>query len=97
MSPADPSAGDTADASTTRARLCLVSCPSPEAALELARAAVEARLAASANVLPAMRSVYRWQGAPRERNEHALLLRTVSDRLDALRAAILARHPDQCP
>ncbi len=44
------------------ARLVYMTFPDREAALGVARHLVEARLAACANLLPAMTAVYRWEG-----------------------------------
>lgn len=68
-----------------------------QAALALGRACVEARLAACANVIDGMRSVYRWQGEIEEADEAVLILKTRRARLEALCAAIRARHDYDCP
>ncbi len=75
----------------------LVSCPSQDVAVELARALVEERLAACGNILPAMRSIYRWEGAIQDEPEVLLLLKTRSDRAEALCARVAALHPYQVP
>src|SRR5712692_10174467 len=46
----------------TDALLVFTTLPSADKAAELAKALVEERLAACANLLPAIRSIYRWQG-----------------------------------
>lgn len=66
-------------------------------AAALARELVEARLAACVNILPAVRSIYRWQGKIEDDGEQLLLIKTTGDRLDALREALFARHPYDVP
>lgn len=67
------------------------------AAPALARALVEARLAACVNLLPGVRSVYRWQGAVEESDETLLLIKTAADRFEALKAELLRLHPYELP
>lgn len=73
----------------------LVSCP-PAAAADLAAALVHARLAACVQASP-VRSTYRWQGAVEADDEVLLTIKTAADRLDALRAHVLANHPYEVP
>lgn len=78
------------------ARIALVSCP-PEVAETLARALVEARVAACVSVIPQMRSVYRWQGAVQRDDESLLVIKTSAERFEDLRREVLARHPYELP
>jgi periplasmic divalent cation tolerance protein len=66
-------------------------------ALRIGRAVIEARLAACANVLDGMRSVYWWEGAVEEGSEAVLILKTTADRLDALVARVKALHSYDVP
>ncbi|MFT3917164.1 MAG: divalent-cation tolerance protein CutA [Anaeromyxobacteraceae bacterium] len=75
----------------------LVTAPSPERAAELARAVVEERLAACGNVVPGVRSIYRWEGKVVDEPEALLVLKTTRDRLDALQERVLALHPYEVP
>ena len=63
----------------------------------LARTLVEERLAACVNVLPAMRSFYRWQGAVADEREQQLVIKTTSGVLEALKARLLELHPYDTP
>ena len=74
-----------------------VTCPDAETARAIAAAAVEARLAACGNVLPEVRSVFRWEGKVETEREALLLLKTVAGRTEALAALIRARHPYELP
>ena len=82
---------------TTEAIVVLVTTPTPERAAEIARALVEERLAACGNVLPAIRSVYRWEGKVQDDQEALLVLKSTRDRFGALRDRVLALHPYQVP
>lgn len=81
----------------TDARVVLVTAPDAEAAARLARALVEERLAACGNVVPAIRSIYRWEGSVHDEGEALLVLKTRAARVDALRARVLELHPYQVP
>jgi periplasmic divalent cation tolerance protein len=74
-----------------------VTCPDQTVADVIARGAVEARLAACANLLPGMRSVYRWQGEVESADEVVLLLKTIESRLPELMAWVRVRHPYRTP
>lgn len=78
-------------------RVVLTTAPDPGAAASLARALVEERLAACANVLPGVRSVYWWEGEIEDAEEVLVVLKTTGDRLEAMlrRAAVL--HPYDVP
>ncbi len=65
-------------------------------ALRLARAAVEQRLAACAQI-EAIDSVYRWQGAVHEDAELRILFKTAPARVDALLALLRSLHPYELP
>lgn len=71
--------------------------PDEATAVEVARALLEARVAACVNVLPAGTSVYRWQGEARADAEVVAVAKTTSDRLDALRDVLLRHHPYELP
>jgi periplasmic divalent cation tolerance protein len=60
-------------------------------------ALVGAGLAACVNILPGMISVYRWQGRVERGQEVVMIVKTLEDRADAVRAAVLARHPYDVP
>jgi periplasmic divalent cation tolerance protein len=81
----------------TDALVVLVTAPTPERAAEIARALVDERLAACGNVLPGIRSIYRWEGKVEDEQEALLLLKTTSGRFEALRERVLALHPYQVP
>lgn len=75
----------------------LCTCPDEAAAGALARALVEERLAACANLVPGCRSVYRWEGRVQEDTEALLIIKTRSGRVDALTARIRDLHTYELP
>lgn len=77
-------------------RLALVTCPVASADA-LARALVDARVAACVNVVPAITSIYRWQGAVAREEEALLLIKTTAAGFDGLRREVLAHHPYELP
>ena len=66
-------------------------------AAAFARLLVEERLAACVNVLPAMTSVYRWQGSVEQDREQQVIMKTTADRVDALEARVRALHAYELP
>ncbi|RKT55965.1 divalent-cation tolerance protein CutA [Saccharothrix australiensis] len=70
---------------------------SEEAAGELARAVVEARLAACVQVGAPVRSVYRWDGEVRDDREWQLWIKTAYDRAAELTDFLTARHSYDTP
>ncbi|MBV8831804.1 MAG: divalent-cation tolerance protein CutA [Acidobacteriaceae bacterium] len=78
---------------------CVVfsTCPNEEEALRLARALVDERLCACVNVLPGVRSIYRWQGAVEDAHEHLLLIKTSRERLLALERRMSELHSYDTP
>lgn len=66
-------------------------------ARQIGRSLVEERLAACANVLDRMTSIYRWEGAVREEAEAVLIVKTVPDCLQALTERVKALHSYDCP
>jgi periplasmic divalent cation tolerance protein len=62
----------------------------------LARAIVDLRLAACAQIEP-IDSIYRWRGAVHEEPEFRVLFKTRATSYDAIEAAIRERHPYELP
>lgn len=79
------------------ALLILCTCPDADSATTISRTLVEERLAACVNRIPGLTSVYRWQGQIREEGETLLLIKTVREHLEALRARLVELHPYELP
>lgn len=59
-----------------------------EQALDIAHTLVQRRLAACVNILPGVRSIFRWKGKVQQDNEYLLLIKTLETNFEAVRAAI---------
>lgn len=90
------SAAASAETPPAGALLVLVSAPAARAP-GLAQALVEARLAACVQVLPGVRSVYRWQDRVEHDEESLLLAKTTDARFEELKTFVLAHHPYELP
>ena len=74
-----------------------ITTPSREEADKIAMMLVEERLAACANILPAVHSVYRWQGKVEQADECALVAKTTADKFEALQARVKQIHSYEVP
>lgn len=77
--------------------LVLTTLDDPEAAERIAQTLLAERLIACANLLPAGRSIYRWQGAIEQSDETLLLLKTTRNRYRSLEARLKELHPYELP
>ncbi len=66
-------------------------------ALVLARTLVEERLAACANVIPGMTSLYHWQGQLEQSDEAVLILKTRQSLVEQLIGRVQVLHSYDCP
>ena len=90
--PGGPNDGGVADAI-----FIYVTHPDAAAAASLGRALVESRLAACANILPGMQTVYRWQGEIETATEAVMIVKTHARLFDAVAAHVRSNHPYACP
>jgi len=77
--------------------LVLVTVSSVTEGERIARKVVEDRLAACVNIVPNLRSFFRWEGKITEEGEALLLLKTSGDRLDALAQRVKRLHSYELP
>ncbi|MFO7310724.1 MAG: divalent-cation tolerance protein CutA [Bacillota bacterium] len=77
--------------------LVYITTPNEEEALRIGRAVVERRLAACANVVPAIRSLYWWEGRLVEDGEALLFLKTRAAVLQELIQAVRELHSYSVP
>lgn len=81
----------------TTVRVVLVTAPSAEVAAGLARTLVAERLAACGNIVPGVRSIYRWQDEVQDEAEVLVLFKTTAACVAALTARITELHPYEVP
>jgi periplasmic divalent cation tolerance protein len=77
--------------------LVLVTAPDLKTARKLAKAALKARLAACANLVPQIESHYWWQGKIESGAEILIIFKTWKSKLEALEKLIVASHPYDTP
>jgi len=75
----------------------LVTCGSLGEARKIARALVEARLAACGNILTSVRSIYRWKNKVESAGETLLILKTSRQRFPALQREVERLHSYDTP
>jgi periplasmic divalent cation tolerance protein len=63
----------------------------------IGRLVVEERLAACANILGPIRSIYRWDGAIESSDEVGVIFKTTHDRADALITRVAGLHSYDVP
>ncbi|HNX53246.1 MAG TPA: divalent-cation tolerance protein CutA [Pontiellaceae bacterium] len=78
-------------------KLIYVTAPSRKEAERLAETVVTERLAACANILDGVTSIFHWEGNLCRENEAVLFLKTEEDRTEALIARIRQLHSYECP
>ena len=83
--------------STPEFVVVLVTASSAEEAARIGRALVDERLAACANVIGPIRSIYRWQGAVEEADEHLVVLKARAAEVSALEVRVRALHSYEVP
>lgn len=72
-------------------------CPDTGVAERLASGIVERRLAACVNVLPAVRSIYRWGGEVHNDGEVLMMVKTTRSAYPALESWLVKNHPYDVP
>ncbi len=77
-------------------KIVLSTCP-PGQASALATWLLERRLAACVNIVPAIQSVYRWEGRIIQEQETLLIIKTLQDNCEELIRQLAAEHPYSVP
>ena len=75
----------------------LSTCPGPEVAERLARALVEESLAACVNIVPGLRSIYRWNDEVQSDEEVLMIVKTTAGCLEAACERLVTLHPYELP
>jgi periplasmic divalent cation tolerance protein len=82
---------------TPAARLILSTAPDPATATRIAEALVQQRLAACVNIIPALTSIYRWQGAIESASELLLIIKTTTAQTEKALSVLRQLHPYEVP
>jgi len=80
-----------------KTKLIYVTTASPDEAVRIAEAVVTERLAACANILDGVTSIFHWEGNLCRENEVVLILKTTDEKTDSLTARIRELHSYECP
>jgi periplasmic divalent cation tolerance protein len=86
-----------ADLHMTNKLIILSTCGSEEEAAKIAQHLVDRRLAACVNVIPQVKSVYRWQQKVESAQEWLLLVKTTAERFALVRDEICGLHSYELP
>ena len=78
-------------------KLIYVTCETRDEAVHIAKTVVEERLAACANILGEITSVYWWEESIKESQEFAVTLKTQTDLVEKLTERIKTLHSYSCP
>ncbi len=79
------------------ARIAISTAASLEEAERIASALVEQHLAACVNLVPQLKSIYRWQGEMEEASEVLLIIKTTAPCLGALESTLRSLHSYSIP
>jgi periplasmic divalent cation tolerance protein len=77
--------------------VCLSTAPSADEAAKIGRALVEEELAACVNVVPGVRSIYRWEGKIEDSPEALLVIKSRESLIAPLTARLKALHSYTVP
>ena len=83
--------------SSGKVLVILVTAVNQEEAVKIGEGMVNAKLAACANILPGIHSIYRWKGKVVKAQEVLLILKSTKLRYRALEKAIKAMHTYETP
>ena len=78
-------------------RIVLVTCRSIAEARKIGRNVVEKKLAACANIVPGVESIYRWKGKVERAGEVLVVVKTTANRLPALEREVKRLHRYDVP
>ena len=78
-------------------RLVFMTAPDEAIAAQIAGQLVAEELVACGNILPGVRSIYRWEGVVCDDPEVLVLFKTLASKVPLVSERILALHPYDCP
>lgn len=74
-----------------------VTCPDNASSLKIANVLLENKLAACINIIPGVRSIYKWKGKVETANEFLLMIKTKSKLFSKVEKAVSTTHPYDTP
>jgi len=80
-----------------KTKIIYVTAPSRPEAEQIAETVVTEKLAACANILDGVTSIFEWEGKLCRESEAVLILKTSEERVDALTERIKQLHAYDCP
>jgi len=80
-----------------RPRILVSTCNDLDQATAIAHTLIEERLAACINILPNVRSIYRWEGTIEQSSECLLIVKTSKAKLTQTERRLQALHPYDTP
>lgn len=82
---------------TSKYHIVVTTCPTLEIATQLANEVVGQQLAACVNIIPSIKSVYKWKGKIEHDDESLLIIKTMKQQLASLEKLVLKLHPYETP
>ncbi len=82
---------------TTELRVVLMTAPTQAQARDMAAIAIEEGLAACANIVPGITSIFQWKGELTEDSEVLVIFKTTESNFAALRERMVDLHPYEVP
>ena len=78
-------------------RIVYITCKNEKEALKIGKVLIKERLAACVNVIPRIKSIYRWEGRIVEDSESILLVKTVYSKVKKLIEKVKELHSYEVP
>ena len=77
--------------------IVFVTAASEQEAASIGRALVEEGLAACANIIPQVRSIYQWKGEVRDERETLIIIKSREDLFERIRSRVKELHSYEVP
>ena len=77
--------------------VCFITVDTMENAVKIASSLVEEKIVACVNIIPKIRSIYRWEGKIFDENESFMIAKTRASLIDTLRTRVRELHPYEIP
>ena len=77
--------------------LIITNCGSEKEAQKIAKILIKNKMAACVNIIPKIRSIYRWQNKIHDETEFMLLIKTTKNKYKSLEKIIKSNHSYEVP